>query len=636
MKIATTLRFVAVACDSLASRADFSSVLTSIAGRASRIRERVPFCNTGSLNTEKPVLQAKRYCKAFLMTGLIATSSFAAEVTMTVNPPIISLGEAAQIKVEVRDAKRPQAPDFPRVDGLSFSGTGQSTQTRMTNLKVDKSVSYTINAYPQRTGEFTIGPFNYKVDGEVKRLSGSLKVVGTSGDVTDAQSWNDMAFARITSSRNRVYVQEPFELTLSIYSKSGLQIQRVENLKGIPETGLSKTEWKETSPTREQVDGVLYDVRQFKASLRAMGSGLFKFEPTVTIQVAAPRQQRHRDPFLGGFGLFDAVQTIPVELVADPATVEVLPLPPIGKPENFSGAVGRFIFEVTAEPKEVAPGDPITLQMTLIGEGNYDRILPPALPAEAPFRLFGDAVRQQGNNGVRFEQVISPQNTSVTEIPPLDFSYFDSESGQYRTVSSTPIPITVNATSNNTAQVFAAQETLTAAPADTPFATESDLQRITGWLKKQWKRIRPWLWTLPTALGAGLLLFLTRRFYHRRRKDTARMRRQQAPKAARAALKAADTALQKNDTNAFYEAAGNALNSYFGNRLNLPPGEVTPHIVLNAMEKAGLETDKAKFLFDHVEAARYGLSNSQQTAHELKTVKNDLQDLLKSIEKSKL
>lgn len=487
-----------------------------------------------------------------------------------------------------------------------------------------------------RIGEFTIGPFNYKVDGEVKRLSGSLKVVGTSGDVTDAQSWNDMAFARITSSRNRVYVQEPFKLTLSIYSKSGLQIQRVENLQGIPETGLSKTEWNEAPATRETIDGVLYDVRRFTASLRAMGSGSFEFAPTVTIQVASPRQQRQRDPFFGGFSLFDAVQTIPVELSTKPVTIEVLPLPTIGKPGNFSGVVGRFKFRVTAEPKEVAPGDPITLQMTLIGEGNYDRILPPALPAEAPFRLFGDAVRQQGNNGVRFEQVISPQNATVTEIPPLDFSYFDSEAGQYRTVSSTPIPITVNASSNNTAQVFAAQETLTAAPADTPFATESDVQRITGWLKKQWKRIRPWLWTLSAALGAGLLLFLARRFYQRRRKDTARVRRQQAPKAARAALKAADDALRKNDTTAFYEAAGNALNSYFGNRLNLPPGEVTPHIVLNAMEKAGLETEKAKFLFDHIEAARYGLSTSQQTAHKLQTVKNDLQGLLKAIEKTKL
>ena len=575
--------------------------------------------------------------KIAVATALLATQTFAAEVTMTVNPPVISLGEAAQIKVEVRDAKRSNAPDFPRVDGLRFSGTGQSSQTRIINGKMDKSISYTVNVYPQRTGEFTIGPFNYTVDKQTRSLTGNLKVVTTSGDASSPQSWDDVAFARIELTHQKVYVQEPFDLTLLIYSRTDIQLAGNINLDGLPDTGLSDPQWKETGTTREQVDGVLYNVRRFRSPFRAMGAGRFAFAPTVTVQVVASQQQQRRrnDPF-GGFGLFDSVQTIPVELAAEESVVEVLPLPTLGKPDGYSGAVGRFQFRVTADPKDVHPGDPITLQMTIVGEGNYDRILPPALPEDAPFRLFGDAVRQQGNNGVRFEQVISPRDDEVTAIPAIEFSYFDSENGSYRTVKSTEIPITVTASSNDTAQIFAASNTQVIAPANQPFASESDIQRFIGWLKNLWAQIRPWLWTLPTALGLGLLILISRKLYHWRRKDTARMRRQQAPKAARTALKAADAALRKNDSNAFYEAAGNALNAYFGNRLNLPPGEVTPHIVLNAMEQAGLGTDKARFLFEHIEAARYGFSESGQTAEELKAVKSELQSLLRSIEKTKL
>jgi hypothetical protein len=48
-------------------------------------------------------------------------------------------------------------------------------------------------------------------------LAGKLKVVATSGEVSAAQSWSDVTFARITANRQQVYVQEPFELTLSIY-----------------------------------------------------------------------------------------------------------------------------------------------------------------------------------------------------------------------------------------------------------------------------------------------------------------------------------------------------------------------------------------------------------------------------------
>lgn len=571
-----------------------------------------------------------------ILVSLIATATFGADVTMTVSPPIISLGEAAQIKVEVRDAKRSNAPSFPHVDGLRFSGTGQSSNTSIINGKVDKSVSYTTTVYPQKTGEFQIGPFSYKVDGEVKQLSGHLKVVATSGDATAAQSWSDVVFAKITSNREKTYVQEPFELTLSVYSLPGLQIHGVENLRGLPDTGLStETEWKGDNPTREYLDGTLYEVRRFKASMRAIGSGSFEFAPTVTVRVVAPQQQqRRRDPF--GFSLFNSVQTTPVELRTEAVTVNVLPLPTIGKPDGFSGAVGRFQFHVEADPVEVAPGDPITLKMTILGEGNYDRIQPPALPVDAPFRLFGDAVRQQGNNGVRFEQAISPRDASVTEIPTIEFSYFDSEDETYRTVSSRPIPITVTASSNSTAQLFVAKDSIVAAPADTPFASESDLQRITKWLKKQWDTIRPWLWTIPAALGLGLILFALQKLHHSRRKDTARVRRQEAPKAARKALKSADAAIRKNDTAAFYEAMGDALASYFGNRLNLSPGDVTPAVVLNALTQANFETEQTKQLFNQVEAARYGLSVSEHTPDEMKMLKSNLERLLRSIEKTRL
>lgn len=574
-----------------------------------------------------------------LKWGLLAFAieAFGADVTLTVNPPIISLGEAAQVQVEVRDAKRTQAPDFPAVDGLRFSGTGQSSQTRIINGKMDKSVAYTVNVYPQRTGEFTIGPFNYKVDGEIKRLNGKLKVVATSGDATAAQSWDDLIFAKLTSSREKAYVQEPFELTLSIYSRPGLQINGVENLRGMPETGLSsETEWKGESPTREYVDGTLYEVRRFRASMRAIGSGTFEFAPSVTARVVSPRQrQPARDPFFGGMSLFNSVETTPIDLQAEPVTVTVQPLPTLGKPESFSGAVGRFQFQVTADPKNVSPGDPITLQMTIVGEGNYDRIQPPALPVDAPFRLFGDAVRQQGNNGVRFEQVISPRDADVTEIPPLEFSFFDTDSGSYRTLSSTPIPITVNASSNNTAQLFAAKESIQTAPVDTPFASESDIQRMTGWLKEKWKQIHPWLWTVPAALGAGLLIFLVQKFYHWRRKDTAWVRRQQAPKAARKGLKAASIALRKNDPSAFYEALGNALSDYFGHRLNLPPGDVTPATVIAALERAGADTKTLRSIFDQVEAARYGMA-AQKPADEMRSLITSLEQVFRLAEKTNL
>lgn len=574
-----------------------------------------------------------------LLIALAALQAFGADVRMTVNPPVISLSETAQIKVEVRDAKRAKAPSFPQVEGLRHSGTRQSSQTSIRNGKIDKSISYSVNVYPQRTGEFTIGPFAYEVDGETKQLVGKLEVVAKAGDASAVQSWDEVVFARITSSRPKTYVQEPFELTLSIYSRTDVHLSGNIDLQGLPETGLTKAEWKEQGDSREQVNGTLYNVRRFKTTLKAMGSGTFDFAPVATVHVVAPQQQqrRRRTPF-GFDSFFDRVQTIPIELRVEETAVDVMPLPTVGKPDHFSGAVGRFDFQVTAEPKEVAPGDPMTLQMTIIGEGNYDRILPPALPEDAAFRLFGDAVRQQGNNGVRFEQVISPRDASVLEIPSIGFSYFDSEHGEYRTISSRPIPIEVSATSNNTAQLFVAQEALTVQPADPPFATESDLQKITGWFKKQWKLVRPWLWTIPAAFGAGLILFFAQKLYHYRRKDTVWLRRQQAPKAARKALNQADTARTQNDIRGYYNALWGALTGYFGNRFNLPAGDVTREQVVQTLKGSGLSQDQLEALdrlFTAIELQRYGGSDNGNLPEDAGKLKTELVHLLKQVEKSK-
>ncbi|MDH3346015.1 MAG: hypothetical protein OEL75_02405, partial [Kiritimatiellaceae bacterium] len=245
----------------------------------------------------------------------------------------------------------------------------------------------------------------------------------------------------------------------------------------------------------------------------------------------------------------------------------------------------------------------------------------------------------QGKNGVRFEQVISPRDATATEIPSIAFSYFDSGTGTYRTIQSPAIPITVTASSNNTAQVFAAQETLVAPPSNQPFATQSDVQRFTEWLKQTWDRIRPWLWTLPATLGVGILIFLARKFYHYHRKDTVRLRRQQAPKAARKALRAANKALHDNNLKAFYGALGDALTSYFGNRLNLTPGNVTPTIILTALKPSALHPDQLQDLqniFEQLEAIRYGVQTQKQSAEEMTALKIRIEKTLRATEKLRL
>jgi len=570
-----------------------------------------------------------------LSLWLTTLATFAFDAKMSVHPPLISMGESAQIKIEVRGAKKATPPILPTVPGLTFSGAGQSSHTSWVNGKSDHYTTYTFTVYPQQTGSFTLGPFAYTISGETKTLQSQLKVVATSGDATQPQSWNDLVFAQLKAGVPEAYVQEPFELTLSIFSRPGLQMAGNINLQGMPETGLSELAWKELPETREQIKGTLYNVRRYRTLVRAMGSGLFEFTPTVTIHIVQPNQQK-RDPFFGNF--FNRTQTRPVTLSPAKTTLSILPLPTAGKPSNFSGAVGQFNFLVTAQPLKIHPGDPVTLTMTIRGNGNFDRVMPPSLSKMETFRLYGDPVRQaMGDHQVRFEQVISPRDAEPQEIPPIAFSYFDTQAKQYRTVTSRPIAITVTSSTNDSAQLFAATDTLIAAPPDQPFATESDVQRFLAWLQRLWKTLRPWLWTLPVALATGLLLFFSRKLYHYSRHDSAWLRRQKAPKAAQKALRKATTARKQGDTPAFYEFLWSALADYFGPRLNLTPGDVTASIVIQSLETTSLPPETLnglKDIFDQVDAGRY--SPTPSSTLETQQQQTSLTQILKQCEKTKM
>ncbi|MFA7256773.1 MAG: BatD family protein, partial [Kiritimatiellales bacterium] len=393
--------------------------------------------------------------------------------------------------------------------------------------------------------------------------------------------------------------------------------------------------WQEAQGGRDVINNVIYDIRRFQTRTRAVSSGTFSFSPVVTAQVAVPNQRsQRRDPFFNSF--FDRVETRPVELPVEKAVLTVKPLPEEGKPAGFSGAVGRFTFGVSARPTAVHPGDPVTLTMTISGNGNFDRVMIPPLPTNESFRLFGEPVRKQAENEVQFEQVISPRTADVKEIPAIPFSFFDTQSGQYRTISSKPIPLAVTASSNSTAQVFAAKDSIVMPPPETPFATESDVQRMESALQSIWQKIRPWLWTVPTALFIGFAGFFGQKLHLHRRNDTARVRRQKAPKAARNALRAAEYARRKSDRAAFYDALWNALADYFGHRLNLPPGDVTSSTVLLTLSRASLDPEQINALraiFEQVEASRYGLQ-TEKSPENMGKLLTTVEQILKRCEKA--
>ena len=141
----------------------------------------------------------------------------------------------------------------------------------------------------------------------------------------------------------------------------------------------------------------------------------------------------------------------PVQAGAPQSTIKVLPFPEKDKPASFNGAVGPFdTFKVTllSSPK-MNVGDKMLLNVAIGGKGQVENVPLPELCCQPGFSgqfQLSDLPPKEEMKGTTTKQftvemrVLSP---TLTQIPPVEFSYFDPALKTYQKLNSQAIPITI-------------------------------------------------------------------------------------------------------------------------------------------------------------------------------------------------
>ena len=571
----------------------------------------------------------------------ISASAFAADVQMSIQPALISLLDRAVLKIEFIDGKG-NAIDIPEVDGLKVQYQGQSSETRIVNFKSSSKVIHKYLITPSKVGDYTIGPITAKFNGGEKELTAQLRVIKPKDD-PEAQQISEIMFSRITSDRESPHVHEPFGLELKVYIRDGVQIDGNFGIRGgMPENGMDgELQWQVSSRKRTEMKGSIFNVYTLRTTAKTLTAGTFTFRPQVQLNVVIPRQQRRSwgfdDPFFGD--MFGRQETRPFTLDCNQLDIEVRAVPTEGRPETFTGGVGIFDFDVQVGPLSVKAGEPITVKIRIAGAGNLAKITPPLIEESHEFKLYdARSVASDNPNEVRFEQVLIPKSATVTNIPAISFSYFNTKTTDFRTISQGPFPVQVEGVPQQTAQVIA--------------TVPSTIQQETKILGRDivYLKPRPKAWKLQTDNGwhrtslfkvllilPALVLCLIAGTTARRNKlagDVALARRQKAPKAARRNIQRAVQAIRQGDESGFYEALWDALIEYFGHRLNLAPGEV---ILSRVTEKLPEESAALEKLFNTIEHRRYGIQTTGgNTKDEMKALVRDLSATLKACDRRKL
>lgn len=571
----------------------------------------------------------------------MAVSAFAADVQMNIQPEMLSLLDRAVLTVEFIDTKG-DAINFPKIDGLDIQYRGQSAETRIVNFKSTSKVIHQYLITPSKVGDYTIGPVTAQFKGGTKQLTGKLRVIKPKDD-QEAQQISEIMFSHITTGHETPHVHEPFDLELKVFVRDGVQIDGNFGIRGgMPENGMDgELQWKISSREREEKDGTIFNVYTLRTTARTLTAGTFIFQPQVQLNVVIPRQQRRSwgfdDPFFGD--MFGRQETRPLTLECNKLEIPVQAVPMAGRPDSFTGGVGTFNFDVQVGPSQVKAGEPITIKMRIVGKGNMAKITPPFIAESHDFKLYdARSIATDNPNEIRFEQVLIPKSDSVTNIPAIAFSYFNTKTADFRTISKGPFPVHVETVAQQSAQVIAS----------IPSTIQQETQilgRDIVYLKSRpqsWKKAADIAWhrtplfKIILAFPALLLLIAagTTTRKNRLQNNIALARRQKAPKAARRNVQRAEQALRKKDTGGFYEALWDTLCEYFGHRLNLAPGEVTAHAVV---ERLPQDNDVLITLFNTIEQRRYGIQSTQDSSKdEMKTLLRELTATLKKCERRKL
>ena len=552
--------------------------------------------------------------------------SFTAEVSSNT----VTLGSSVQLTLTVNGVTNLGDMQLPPLESFDVQYIGPSTHVSIVNGKYYSSKSFSYSLLPQKTGKFIIQPFNVTINGANYSTNPiELEVVDAATTQPnqvqpDGVSLKDKINLVLRVPKKEVYINEalPVKVMMLVNTLSVRDIRYPE----INNIGFIAGNYGQPKQYQQVINGVRYDIVEFDTVVYPTRTGELmlgpaKLECNLLVKSTAQRSLGglFNDDFFNV--LFDQAEKRPMTLESEPVTINVLNLPEDGKPDDFSGAVGQFDFDVNASPIEVRVGDPITLRMNVRGRGNLKAIEFPDFSEGQDFKVYKPIIKEE-EASKSLEQVILPKSETIKEVPAVNFSYFDPELGKYQTI--TKGPIAVHVTPGELGQTYNVVDSLTLVqPQEEKLGEDivfikNNLGTLVSIGQPVYKNP---IYYFMVLLCFGLWVWGVGHFKwtHRLATDKAYARKLLAPKQAKKDLLLARQELAHGNIKEFYDHLFKALQGYLANKFHLSAGIVSAAVVKERLtDQAHAKTVEAiGRIFEECESVRYaGASYSAEAMQE--------------------
>lgn len=378
----------------------------------------------------------------FLLALLALAPAFAANFTTSLDRSTVILGETVTLTFKFEGVQAGGMPQLPNIPGLQpVGGSSSGFNSTLVDGKMQTVQTFAVPFQANRVGDLTIPGFNLEIAGQkFSSAPLTLKVLREDPNNPPAEFATNQVFLWLALPKRETFVGEIMVAELRLYLRS--EIGNISDLQ-IPQItgdGYNAGRLNQAQQFQRRVGNATYNVVPFSFTLTPVKSGQLTIGPlngSVVVHVGA------RD-FFGGYR-----QRAQVPFTTEPQRLLASSVPSEGAPENFTGAVGQYTMNVNIGPTNVATGDPITVRVQISGRGALDGLMLPVQSAWGDFKSYPPTAKVEtsdplGLQGTKtFEQIISPENADIHELPAFAFSFFDPETKTFRTLTHPPTKLTV-------------------------------------------------------------------------------------------------------------------------------------------------------------------------------------------------
>ena len=395
-----------------------------------------------------------------LLLSSFSITAFADDVTFTASAPqTVKVGEQFKLQFKLNVLGNNFTP--PNITDLKIIKSYSQNNTNVVNGTLTRYTVHTFVLEADHEGKFTIPAASIQSDGKTYHSNPiNIEVVqqqeenNAADDTTNHNLNSDDFFVVNSVDKNTLYQGQYLVATIKLYTRKS--VANIEEVKYPPFKGFWSSDLEVPKPIKLQRE--VFNAQTYSAGLLKkvllipLNSGELTID-TMEITIKAQTRVSSNNSFYNFFGFGDSYRTTLHRLTSNPVNITVKPLP-AGKPTNFSGGVGNFTLNASIDKPEVKANDTVMLKVEVAGDGNLKFINSVRVDFPRKFNVYDTVTTQNiktdtnGMSGsVTFDYMFIPRKAGNYRLAPITFSYFDTKSETYKTLTTQEFNIKVEKSS---------------------------------------------------------------------------------------------------------------------------------------------------------------------------------------------